>query len=81
MPREKQPDDLMGRALKGTVPQRRAARDLDQYSEKRELKNISLRLPVDDLAVMTRYFRSRGLNLSNGIRMWLSDRIEQEELR
>jgi len=46
-----------------------------------ELRPFSIRLAPADIDTLREYFRARGLGISQGIRMWVAERMEQEGLR
>ena len=48
---------------------------------KTELQTFSVRLSPADVETLREYFTARGLGISQGIRMWVAERMEQEGLR
>ena len=55
----------------------------EHWSEraKTELATFSVRLAPEDIEALRGYFETRGLGISQGIRMWIRERMEEEGLR
>lgn len=74
----KETPDLMSEILgkkpgKKTVPENTPAAG--------EMKTFSLRMPEGDRDLLKQYFKSKGMDLSNGLRMWIYERMQQEGLK
>ena len=78
MGRQKTPD-LMGEFLGKKGPEKKAGIEVPQ--EKGEMKTFSLRMPESDRKLLKRYFRTKGMDFSNGLRMWIYERMQEEGLK
>jgi len=47
----------------------------------RDLQTFSIRLTRVDIEALRRYFDEKGIRLSQGIRMWLLERMKQEGIQ
>ena len=79
MAREKTPD-LMGELL-GKTPGQGQTVTTEELDAKGDMKTFSLRMPEGDRELLRRYFRAKGMDLSNGLRMWIYERMQEEGLR
>ena len=78
MARKKTPD-LMGEFLgKKASPEKKES--VQEPQEKGDMKTFSLRMPEGDRELLKRYFRGKGMDLSNGLRMWIYERMQAEGL-
>lgn len=51
-----------------------------EHRQKTALDTFSIRLSVDDKRRLSEYFEKRGLALSQGLRMWILERMDSEGL-
>ena len=51
-----------------------------EHRQKTDLDTFSIRLNVDDKRRLAEYFEKRGLALSQGLRMWILERMDSEGL-
>ena len=79
MAREKTPD-LMGELL-GPKKLSPGQKSIEEPRETGEMKTFSLRMPEGDRNLLRRYFRGKGMDLSNGLRMWIYERMQEEGLK
>ena len=79
MPRQKTPD-LMGQLLAGKKPDPHQTFSIEHPEAKGDMKTFSLRMPEGDRDLLRRYFRTKGMDLSNGLRMWIYERMQKEGL-
>ena len=68
-------EELLGaERKKGAAPQ-------DEKDLEDPLKAISLKMPESWIGVLKAHFKAKGLGLSHGVRMALSEYMDQEGLR
>ena len=61
-----------------TRPESKA--NTEELETRGDMKTFSLRMPEGDRELLRRYFRGKGMDLSNGLRMWIYERMQEEGL-
>ena len=75
----KETPEVMSKLLSKPEPQKKKVKIPDVKDG--PMKIFSLRMAVSDWEILKRYFKSSGLDLSNGLRMWIIEKMKAEGLR
>ena len=81
MAREKIPD-VMGKILSKPEAKKSQKKTVSlPDAEDEPMKIFSLRMTVTDWKLLKTYFKSNGLDLSNGLRLWIIAKMREEGLK